>query len=686
MASITLAGTLLDPNSDLSVGDELRFTHDSTTGQTLKGAVSKLIIGQDGAYSLPLQYGLVLVEYRDKRSTQFKTLGVATVNGDNPATTIPELLNALVPVSSAELIEFQAILADAVTAKNEAVTAKNASVTAEAGAVTARDVAVAASIIQYQTFAELLAISETVDYKQFTVAERANAAYTLQPAGYVALAGDATLANGRVAALQMSDGINVNWFATWQDANDRTAIIGGEISVPAGAYSVDQVLLDANVIFSGAGTDSTLVNQPNASNKAIFKTRNFDTLTGTNTWFVSGGVPVGFGVNNMTLNGNKENNASGLGLQFYGKKYFVHDLYIIDCVNDGFYTECASIGGQETYLDAPECFINNVWIRNCGGNGLTYRGPHDGVIGNLYPFLCGAVGASFETLADTYDGAADIGYVHTYANNIGMSNNSRINVEYIQTESNYAEGYICQNSDSTVGQLRAFKNQRDSEGGTAPVSSKNVDIQAACKISTAKVRTDNGGVGISITGDGTYIGYSEINGEENGSVGIDIDANQVIATSRIYDFTIGIALRCGATGATNGNFTTSTTRSSLTHFSNVTAGAAGELYIDMFTSAGETAISGVIPTSTESFNVVSRGDTVGQTETKGTSSITIGATSAVVSHGLLYTPFTASIQVTPTSNLNGANYWVSAVGATTFQINISTISDTTEFFSWNAKT
>jgi hypothetical protein len=120
MASITLSGILLDPNSDFAVGDEIRFTHASTTGQTVKGAVSVVTIAPGGTYSLALQYGLVLVEYKDIRSTQFKNLGIATVNGSNPATTIPELLNALVPVSSAELIEFQAILADCVTAKNAA--------------------------------------------------------------------------------------------------------------------------------------------------------------------------------------------------------------------------------------------------------------------------------------------------------------------------------------------------------------------------------------------------------------------------------------------------------------------------------------------------------------------------------------------------------------------------------------
>lgn len=120
MAFITLAGTLRDPTSELAVGDQIRFTHKSTTGETVEGAVSVLTIDPSGTYSKDLQYGLVLVEYKDVRTSQFKNLGVATVNDSNPATSIPELLNALVPVSSAELIEFQTILADTVTARNEA--------------------------------------------------------------------------------------------------------------------------------------------------------------------------------------------------------------------------------------------------------------------------------------------------------------------------------------------------------------------------------------------------------------------------------------------------------------------------------------------------------------------------------------------------------------------------------------
>ena len=130
MAHITLQGSLEDPNGSLSVGDQIRFTHNSTTGLTLEGAASVETITPSGNYYIELQYGLVLVEYKPSKDTQFKRLGVATVNATNAATSIPELLNALVPVSSAELIEFQAILADAVTAQAGAETAKTGSETA----------------------------------------------------------------------------------------------------------------------------------------------------------------------------------------------------------------------------------------------------------------------------------------------------------------------------------------------------------------------------------------------------------------------------------------------------------------------------------------------------------------------------------------------------------------------------
>lgn len=131
MASILLSGTLKDPASELAVGDQIRFTHNTTTGDTIKSAVSLVTIDPTGTYEIELQYGLILVEYMDVRKSQFKNLGVVTVNQDSTATTLPELLVSLVPPTDEQLLEFQAILADCIAAQ---VAAEAAAVAADSSA------------------------------------------------------------------------------------------------------------------------------------------------------------------------------------------------------------------------------------------------------------------------------------------------------------------------------------------------------------------------------------------------------------------------------------------------------------------------------------------------------------------------------------------------------------------------
>ena len=209
MASVNLSGVLLNPEGFPDVGAIVKFTLLTTTGDTVSSSVSELIVPPDGAYSVDIVYGNLRVDYISDFKERF--VAIVTVNQDTTATSLPELLNAAVPPTNAQLLQFQTILADTVTAKNAAELA-------ETGAVAAKNIAIASSIIQYQTFAELQAHSETVDYTQYTVAERANAPYTLQPSGYVALAGDATLSNGRVAKLQIDGISHLSWFGAAQDA------------------------------------------------------------------------------------------------------------------------------------------------------------------------------------------------------------------------------------------------------------------------------------------------------------------------------------------------------------------------------------------------------------------------------------------------------------------------------------
>jgi len=65
-------------------------------------------------------------------------------------------------------------------------------------------------------------------YQKVVCRERAGATYVLQPSGYTALAGDATLANGLVAKLQITEGqVFRDNFASEADALLRLNIVGG---------------------------------------------------------------------------------------------------------------------------------------------------------------------------------------------------------------------------------------------------------------------------------------------------------------------------------------------------------------------------------------------------------------------------------------------------------------------------
>lgn len=73
---------------------------------------------------------------------------------------------------------------------------------------------------EIETFIDLQTLQpEDGDFpKKFICVERANAEYLLQPAGYVALSGDVTFANGRVGALQIDGEINTANFESIQSA------------------------------------------------------------------------------------------------------------------------------------------------------------------------------------------------------------------------------------------------------------------------------------------------------------------------------------------------------------------------------------------------------------------------------------------------------------------------------------
>lgn len=72
-----------------------------------------------------------------------------------------------------------------------------------------------------------------------------------------------------------------------------------------------------------------------------------------------------------------------------------------------------------------------------------------------------------------------------------------------------------------------------------------------------------------------------------------------------------------------------------------------------------------------------------KTSNTGSSTITSGTTSVVASHGLAVTPSINNIRVTPRDNMGSATkFWISAVGASSFTINVNIDPGTSITFGW----
>lgn len=109
MGNITISGILTLPTSGLAAGDKVRFTHKSTTGQTVDGSVSPdFTVPPDGTYSFDIQYGIVQIETWTFRNAKWINHGDAIVNIDQLATTLPDLIGNIVPVTPEQAIRYAA--------------------------------------------------------------------------------------------------------------------------------------------------------------------------------------------------------------------------------------------------------------------------------------------------------------------------------------------------------------------------------------------------------------------------------------------------------------------------------------------------------------------------------------------------------------------------------------------------
>lgn len=279
-----------------------------------------------------------------------------------------------------------------------------------------------------------------------------------------------------------------------QDAIDEASARGGA-TIYVGAGTFPPITLRKNVELVGEGPRSTIIRAPDGWNGDVVKSEDFDTLTGTNTWLEADGVPTGMALRSIGVDGNKANNTSGSGIRFYAKRYVLDNVIVDSCAEDGIYSECAYASGQPTVDDLPEAMIGPVWTRNNGRDGLRYFGPHDGHVSRLISDLNGTHGVYFGWSENVYNGTCDVGFIHTYANQIGLKTESRINAVSITTETNYQQAAILGGTRHNIVLLHAYANHRaHSASPPAPQSDVHVSVDGTDSvIGMLRVRADYGG-------------------------------------------------------------------------------------------------------------------------------------------------------------------------------------------------
>ena len=100
MASKNFTGYLRSSLGSYAGHDLWRFTHISNTGEVVAGSAEEFRVAESGLYDIDIEYGNVVIESKSSLSRRWYNHGSTVVNSETVVTTLPGLLNAMVPVSA----------------------------------------------------------------------------------------------------------------------------------------------------------------------------------------------------------------------------------------------------------------------------------------------------------------------------------------------------------------------------------------------------------------------------------------------------------------------------------------------------------------------------------------------------------------------------------------------------------
>jgi hypothetical protein len=295
----------------------------------------------------------------------------------------------------------------------------------------------------------------------------------------------------------------------------------GVVSGANAAYTIDRTLeLPSNVTL--ANCRLTVADGTNAT---AIRSAGFEDLTGSNAWFADeDGVPYNFGLRNVHVDGNRAHNDSGRGIAFYGVLYRVQNVIVRDCAGDGFYSEGAARGGQHDWRDLPEAFLEDLWVRNCDGVGIRYRGPHDGRIKSAVPAHNASHAIVTEKKPDVYSGGGlVINWLHSYSNGDreGESMSQRYEANGLQADKLIGDGDPIE----LVGNAANVTNVWNLIGSTTFLTGHNSTVGQIHARGPARARGPSNAV--VVTGRNNQIGQLDVWGYRENGLTVDADGVRI---------------------------------------------------------------------------------------------------------------------------------------------------------------
>lgn len=342
-----------------------------------------------------------------------------------------------------------------------------------------------------------------------------------------------------------------------QAATER-ATTGGIVDFPPSAteYLIGSTLtLPKNVTFRGQGHSNTALKLANNSDVAMIASAGFATLTGTGAYLDSAGVPNGFAIEGLRLDGNKANQASGNGINLFGKRFRLHDILVTDAKGVGIFSELGLGGTVTPWQEMVEAYWNYVIVRGSGSHNIQFRGPHDARLDNIFSALAGGDGVRLESSGATYNAVSDLGFVHTYGNTgIGLVTiGAQIKASHIEAESNYKEGISidANSSDCQFGLIQLFNNDF---AGTSTYFNGVLAAQEVTVDNLHIIDGKSGAGGFQITGANSRVALAHVKNTGNtnaGAVGVDLNAAGVAFKGKIVNYNTAGQIGLRTTNGTN---------------------------------------------------------------------------------------------------------------------------------------